>query len=192
MVESFCSHGIKFALPVVGFLSVVCIQHFIPLFYHQVPLLGVCMVTIGRGIGLRPLPGNTARCQGGKEGERESRASVRTSGLSPAFGRSSDTCNRFVSDAPALASDSVPTNPVPPPATDPAPVTMSDHPQLNPHLGCAPDVKPAALLPSPRRHPRRPLVIRRALSQPHPFPWPNISSPLQQPSDHSNIYAIYY
>jgi hypothetical protein len=71
---------------------------------------------------------------------------------------------------PTLTSNPAPANRVRPPATDPAPLTTSDHPRLDPHLGCTPYVKPTTLLPSPPQHPRQAPVLRRALPQSRPFP----------------------
>jgi len=51
-------------------------------------------------------------------------------------------------------------------ATDPTLVTVSDHPQLAPHPGCALGVKLAALLPPPRRAP--PLAVTPSLPRHHP------------------------
>jgi len=73
----------------------------------------------------------------------------------------------------------------------PAPVTASNHPQLDPHPGCAPGVKPAALLP---RHamapsPLHPRPLPHSVSS-QPLPCPNISSPLQDLSDRCNISCI--
>jgi hypothetical protein len=104
----------------------------------------------------------------------------------------------------ALASDPAPTNCVWQPATDPAPMTASDHSRLDPYPGCAPGVKPIMLLPPPCRAPllsRRapPLAVAPSLSRPGPppcsvsaapFPCPNVSSPLQHPSNRCNIYSI--
>jgi hypothetical protein len=117
------------------------------------------------------------------------RANVRTS--------SSNACNCFASDVSALTSDPAPANLVQPPATDPAPVTVSEARslfRLRPRHQARHAPSPATPCSSPtapRSFPRRGApVLRCTLSRPRPFSCPNVSSPPQHPSDRCNICSI--
>ena len=121
---------------------------------------------------------------------QKGRASARTSGPRPTFGRA---------PTPATASHRTPHARIRSRASESRPAG-DDRSRASDRVRPSATRSPSRLRPRhqacrtpptmPRSSPRRAPVLRRALSRPRPFPCPSVSSPLQLPSDRCNIYSI--